>query len=62
LGEGTRYEIVFPDHHVRAILLAAADVDDRRPFARSYCVAHLGPSEIVNPNRRYLAVRGQRDE
>jgi hypothetical protein len=31
----------------RAVLLAAADIDDRRPSAGGYCVARLRPGKIV---------------
>src|ERR1700687_3090519 len=33
-GEVPRDEVVFPDGHVRAVLLGAADVDDRARLAR----------------------------
>jgi hypothetical protein len=41
---------MFADYYVGAILLAAADVDDRRSCSSSNSIAHLWPRKIVNPN------------
>jgi hypothetical protein len=62
LGDMARHEIVLADHHVRAVLLAAAGVDDRSALSRVDGIAHLRPGQVVDPHRARLAMSGQRGE
>ena len=55
-------EIVLADRHVRAVLLAAADKDDRGTLAGGDRVAHFRPGQVVDPDRARLRARGRRDD